>query len=86
MACMSRQSRVAPAIVGNSDDVKELLAYEMEHDPQATNEDPATLPKLLRGWRGDVVGRSFRDLLSGQLAMRVKNRRAEQPLEFISVD
>ena len=38
------------------------------------------------GWRGDVVGKSFRDVLDGKLAIRVANRKAEQPLEFIEVD
>jgi ribonuclease D len=85
MACMSRQNHVAPAIVGNSDDVRDLLAYEIDHDPQQPDEDPEALPNLLRGWRGAVVGRSFRELLSGNTAIRVRDRRADQPLEFIEL-
>ena len=85
MACLSRQSLVAPAIVGNSDDVRELLIYEMEHDPDEVLADDDQLPALLRGWRGEVVGRSFRSILAGRTAIRVNDRRAEQPLEFVDV-
>ncbi len=74
-----RQHQVAPAIVGNSDDFRDLLAYEVE--------GPAgELPALLRGWRAEVVGRSFHDLLNGKLAIRVANVRADQPLEFIRIE
>lgn len=84
MACMSRQHRVAPSIVGNSDDVRELLIYELEQQPDDVERQDDTLPTLLRGWRGDVVGRSFRDLLAGRTAIRINDRRAEQPLEFVA--
>lgn len=78
IACVCRQTQMAPAIVGNADDVRELLAYELSGQ-QAGHTPPA----LLRGWRGEVVGRSFRDLLAGRLAIRVADVAAEQPLEFI---
>jgi ribonuclease D len=84
MACMSRQHRVAPSIVGNSDDVRELLIYELEQQPDDVEGQDEDLPTLLRGWRGDVVGRSFRDLLAGRTAIRINDRRAEQPLEFVA--
>jgi ribonuclease D len=74
-----RQHQIAPAIVGNSDDVRDLLAYELE-------DQRGTVPNLLRGWRGMVVGKSFRDLLSGRLAIRVADTNAEQPLEFFTPD
>jgi ribonuclease D len=77
IACISRQQKLAPPIVGNADDVRELLGYELDHDDQ----DP--LPSLLQGWRGDIVGKSFRKLLSGDLAIRIADVNEEQPLEFI---
>jgi len=79
IACVSRTHKMAPAIVGNADDVRELLTYEMSGNKNAPK------PALLRGWRGDVVGKAFRDVLDGKLAIRVANRQAEQPLEFIEV-
>ncbi len=79
IACISRQQKLAPPIVGNADDVRELLGYELDHDDR----DP--LPSLLQGWRGDIVGKSFRRLLAGDLAIRIADVTEEQPLEFIEV-
>ncbi len=64
-------------IVGNTDDVKELIGYEL--DRRKGDE----LPSLLKGWRGDIVGTPFRELLAGRLAIRVADVRESQPLEFI---
>ncbi|KAA5546868.1 ribonuclease D [Roseiconus nitratireducens] len=80
MACISRQNKLAPSIVGNTDDVKEVLGYELDR-----KDDDAT-PSLLTGWRGEIVGKTFRKLLSGDVAIRVANVRKEQPLEFIEID
>lgn len=77
MACISRQNKLAPSIVGNSDDVKELVAYEL--DDRRSDK----IPNLLQGWRGEIVGKAFQALLSGKVALRVADVRKEQPLEFI---
>lgn len=80
IACISRQHRLSPSIVGNADDVRELLGYELDR----RKNDPE--PSLLKGWRGEIVGKSFRKILAGELAIRVANVREPQPLEFIEVD
>jgi ribonuclease D len=77
IACISRQHKLAPPIVGNADDVRELLGYELDH----RKNDP--LPALLRGWRGEIVGKTFRRLLHGEVAIRIADVRETQPLEFI---
>lgn len=77
IACISRQHKLAPPIVGNADDVRELLGYELDrrkHDP---------VPALLKGWRGEIVGKTFRRLLQGDLAIRIADVTETQPLEFI---
>ena len=77
IACISRQHKLAPPIVGNADDVRELLGYELDrrqHDPT---------PALLKGWRGEIVGKTFRRLLHGEVAIRIADVRETQPLEFI---
>lgn len=77
IACISRQHRLAPPIVGNADDVRELLGYELDrHDNDAE-------PSLLKGWRGEIVGKTFRKILAGELAIRVADVTETQPLEFI---
>lgn len=80
IACISRQHKIAPAIVGNSDDVKDLLAYEL-----APHRDTAP-PALLLGWRGDIVGKTFRTILAGRLAIRVADLSDDQPLEFFDCE
>lgn len=84
IACVCRQHRMAPSIVGNSEDVRDLLAYELERgdEEDCPNDE---LPALLKGWRGEVVGKSFRDLLEGRLAIRVENKFDDQPLEFVKL-
>lgn len=80
IACVCRQHKMAPMIVGNTDDVRELIGYELDR------QGSETLPSLLQGWRGEIVGTPFRELLAGRLAIRVANVRENQPLEFIAVD
>jgi len=77
IACISRQHRLAPPIVGNADDVRELLGYELDR----RKSDP--VPSLLKGWRGEIVGATFRRILAGELAIRVADVSEAQPLEFI---
>ncbi len=77
IACISRQHKLAPPIVGNADDVRELLGYELDR-----RENDA-VPSLLKGWRGEIVGKTFRRLLAGELAIRVADVKETQPLEFI---
>lgn len=86
MACVCRQHHISPAIVGNSDDVRELIAYELASPMDKREHADEKLPSLLRGWRGGVVGDSFKRLLEGNLAIRIADKDAEQPLEFYSLD
>ena len=77
IACISRQQKLAPPIVGNTENVRELLGYELDRRPN----DP--VPALLKGWRGEIVGKAFRKILAGELAIRVADVNENQPLEFI---
>ena len=54
IACISRQHKLAPPIVGNADDVRELLGYELDRRENDKK------PSLLKGWRGEIVGTTFR--------------------------
>jgi len=79
IACISRQHKLAPPIVGNAEDVRELLGYELDRRKSDTE------PSLLKGWRGEIVGKTFRRILAGELAIRVADVTETQPLEFIDV-
>ncbi|MEM1070489.1 MAG: HRDC domain-containing protein [Planctomycetota bacterium] len=75
-ACISRQQKLAPSIVGNADDVRELLGYKLDrkqHDPE---------PALLKGWRGEIVGKTFDRLLAGELSIGIADLNDPQPLKF----
>ncbi len=80
IACVCRQHQMSPAIVGNMDNVRELLAYELN------DRQDEKLPYLLQGWRSEVIGKSFRELLTGKLAIRVFDKHADEPLEFIETN
>ena len=80
IACISRQHKLSPAIVGNSDDVKDLLAYEL------TPRRGSPMPNLLKGWRGEIVGKNFKKILDGKLAIRVADVTEDQPLEFFDCE
>ncbi|TWU55809.1 Ribonuclease D [Rubripirellula reticaptiva] len=80
IACISRQHKLAPSIVGNADDVRELLGYELDR------RDVDNEPSLLKGWRGEIVGKTFRRILAGELAIRVADVTETQPLEFIEAE
>ncbi len=80
VACISRQQKLAPPIVANAERVRELLGYELDR----RESDP--LPALLQGWRGEIVGKTFRKILAGELAIRVADVKENQPLEFIDCD
>lgn len=77
IACVCRQHQIAPMIVGNADDIRELIAFELN------GYQGDGLPTLLQGWRGRIVGEPFRDLLRGRLAVKVADPNAKQPLQFV---
>lgn len=80
IACISRQHKLAPPIVGNAEDVRELLGYELDRRKEDVE------PSLLKGWRGEIVGKTFRKILAGKLAIRVADVNEMQPLEFIDAE
>ena len=39
-------------------------------------------PLLAEGWRAEVVGQVFENLLEGKLSIRIRDPKSDQPLEF----
>ena len=64
-----------------SDDLRELAAYRL--DMSRNTDQP---PRLAKGWRADVVGKSIEEFLSGKLAIRVDNPENDDPLNFVRLD
>lgn len=74
LTSLCRQERLASSLVGTPSDVRDLIVYRLSPQP---NEPP---PLLERGWRAEVVGRLFEDLLAGKLAIRIGDPNSEHPL------
>jgi ribonuclease D len=64
----SRDLEIAPSLLGNRRDLEALVGWLS--GPRAEPE-----PALLRGWRGDLVGRQLAGLWEGKSALVVEGRR-----------
>ncbi len=76
LGIVCRREQVAPALVGTTQDLRELVAWTMGEFTGSQ------LPLLDRGWRKEVVGDVIVDLLAGKVAIKITNPNAEFPLEF----
>lgn len=77
LAGICKQHQLAPAIVGNSNDVKDLIAYELKLNKSETE------PTLTQGWRADVIGNQMRDVLQGKTAVQIADPLGINPLCFV---
>jgi hypothetical protein len=80
LASICRSARVAPGIVCNTQDVRDLVTYRLAG---GTDGD---VPLLARGWRAKVVGQLFEDLLSGKVSIRIRDPLSEEPLAFDRIE
>ncbi len=78
LAGVCRSKGIAPSLVGTVEDVRALIAWTLTGKARPDQEAPA----LARGWRAEVVGSTIKDLLNGDLAIRVTDPSSEQPLTF----
>jgi len=76
IAGVCRQMHLAPALVGTSSDMRDLLAYKLGY--WESEDDRA--PLLASGWRAEVVGSLVDDLLSGKASLRIGDVRSHDPL------
>ena len=60
-------------------DVRDLVEYRLH--PPADGED-VEIPVLAQGWRAEVVGQTLDDVLSGEIAIRVRNPKSDNPLSL----
>jgi ribonuclease D len=76
LGSICRQAELAPGLVGTPSDVRELIAY------RTGILSSAQPPRLARGWRAELVGKTFDDLLAGKTAIRIGDPLSEYPLVF----
>jgi ribonuclease D len=72
--------RVAPALVGTSNDLKELVRWHLQERPDTYT------PSLASGWRDQVCGATLLDVLAGRRALRVVDPQSEVPVAVESLD
>ncbi len=79
LASKCRSAELAPSMVGTASDVRDLVAFRLGLNNRHGKSEP---PPLGRGWRAEIVGRLIDDLLTGKLAVRIKDPRSDDPLTF----
>lgn len=77
-----QQSQIASALVGSTQDIRDLIAWRL----RLPGADPQSQPALARGWRAEVVGRKIDDLLTGKTVIRIGDPLADEPLIFQPLD
>jgi ribonuclease D len=78
LGSICRGANVAPSLAGTAQDVRDLIAHQLKLGGFA----PGEVPLLARGWRAEVVGQVIDHLLAGDLAIRIGDPLADEPLEF----
>jgi ribonuclease D len=68
------QSRIAPGLVGTSGDLKDLVRWHAQGQPEACR------PELAQRWRSEVCGTTLLDVLSGRIALRVVDPQSDLPV------
>ncbi|MCE5267950.1 MAG: HRDC domain-containing protein [Planctomycetaceae bacterium] len=78
LGSVCREVELAPNLVATPNDIREWTSYRMGRGRPWEGEPP----QLARGWRAEVIGRLFDDLLSGKLVVRIENPKSGHPLAF----
>ncbi len=80
LGSLCRQLDLAPGLVGTPSDVREWIVYRTDRSAGGRP------PRLARGWRAEVVGNLFDDLLAGNKSIRIRDADSEHPLAFDDTD
>ena len=75
LGSVCRERSLAPSMVGTPNQVRELISHRLYNHP----EQP---PALARGWRAEVVGNLFEELLAGKKSVRITDPASDHPLAF----
>ncbi len=72
----AREHDLAAGLLGSNEDLREML------DVLVGGDEPATPPRLLHGWRGEMCGEFFRRLVSGEVALRLESKHGRLSMVF----
>lgn len=76
--CCARE-HVATSLVGTVADLKDLVRWHVQGEPEDRR------PDLARGWRAEVCGRPLMDVLSGRRTLRIVDPTADVPVALDDV-
>ena len=76
LAGIGKNHGLASAIVGNSNDVKDFIAHELNLNKNSKE------PALNLGWRAEIIGSRLRDVLRGKTAIRITDALGDNPISF----
>ena len=72
--------QVSQQLIGNNKDIQQLVHHFLRKSSENME------PHLLTGWRGEVCGNLFTDMLEGNVVIQVSNPHADDPLDFCTLD
>jgi ribonuclease D len=78
LGSVCRKKKLAPSLVATPNDIRYWVAYRS--NPKQYENAPR--PALTEGWRAEVVGNLFEDLLSGKKRIRITDPTSDFPLIF----
>ena len=76
LGSVCRNLKLAPSLVGGPNDIREWIAWRNDTEGRFKR------PRLAEGWRADIVGSLFDELLSGTVSVRIDNPTSDSPLVF----
>lgn len=76
LGSICHRANLAASLVGGPSDVRDLILYRTAQNNGRHREPPL----LAKGWRAEVVGHLFEDLLAGKVAVRIEDPLSEHPL------
>ncbi len=82
LGSICRDVDLAPNLVGTPGDIRELMAYRIGGKGNRDGKPP----RLAQGWRAELVGHLFEDLLAGKTAIRIEDPTSDHPLAFDAID
>ncbi|MCA9236422.1 MAG: HRDC domain-containing protein [Planctomycetales bacterium] len=82
LTSICRRAEVAASLAGTASDVRDLIAERLGYGRDDEDSGP---PRLLTGWRAELVGNLIDDLLAGRKSIRITDAKKEDPLAFDAI-
>ncbi len=76
LGIICRDASISPNLAASTEELRQVAAWRLEMI------ELKTPPRLLNGWRKEVVAEPIDEILEGRCSIRVSDPRANQPLEF----